>query len=1279
MSDDLFADMQDDLFADLRQTQPQRRGNMFTRVVPETVRDVTRSVLSLPVDVARLSGVLGNQTLGTWGEGANNWLNRNVSQEARFDEEPLRAALQIGGAALVPIPGAGFMLRAASRGPLTAAAARAAELAVIPGSAPYTLGNVAANAGVGVALGAGIEELFDEAERDKAKREGRPVPGVAEPDLFADMQPPRTWAERMADAVPYIAAGLGVTAVGAAARSAARMQSTANAANIGGLTRPGTPLDFTPTSGVVEALEASVANSNQIITNRLNEGVKRGNFTRDEADTADGIIRTHTSEAINNDRSANIFDTGYAGYGIRIEPPRVLAEDIARLSDDKRSLFNNALSAADELDVRTENVRQGKVDASGNAVRNALSDKDDTTLVSLERLGKADPEVNAFIKRYRAINDGLLELAVKQGVFSASEAAQMRKLGPNYLHRVVYNQNIERNVSANMPLVQGTERNSPLTKRNRAEDGGPDHYQDPIMAMQDGIRQTMDFIYRNNAIKAVALYLGDWQKSGTPYKAARNYTGIGRVLPDIAGRRNVADGMIPVKFRDGGRRFVLEVDPTISAGLLPYPRAAIPVLNGSRMWWQKLTTGPIGFLAGNMQAPVSALMGGFGAMINAPAKMRVGYLDSLIKQMSGGKVNLRTIGVADPTFVAQMGVAFIKTAMDATKYALSMSLDRSVKNNGVMVGIIGKTKARDAADKMMQAYLRSDLHRMEELGLHARGLSYAAETPDMPGFAAALSNLSQHAPDYAARMAYDGFGKSITDVRSMQQLNEWAAVKSAGFGGQRGIVQMRRAYHGYAKLLDLLANSPQSALYMANKKQYSKNEFALVGHARSVTGDPAQYGGSKYVQYLLSAIPFGNITMQATHQAYRAFRREPYAASARTAFLATMTGVITIQSAINADEWAIENGEQPAAVAHMLTSDSRDAASSFRYYFPGVDPEQAIRLPIEQSFAPAFAMARAGLMEAFGVDDPRFFAGRYANLRYSIHKLIDDNASRGMRAAMGIAGADIAMNPAIDFATRVGLSHQVDDALSLATGARIRELQDADGFDRRMANNDVVDRYTAIALETIAGFTGSAVLDLARTFGLASRGGETTMQALASVGEQYSLNLGGGARIAAPLMFGQERRLRSSDLIGEEVREVEQKLQTINRNFSEVIGGSNTIGNQRTLRESAIGGGRMGVAEDMAPVLGTLNSLYNSTRSLRNARAEISRSIREMSMSPQLRANPTDMRARINEKAAELRELNATLYDAIADAERQLSRATGRSVRVRELDPTRGLDQFPFL
>jgi hypothetical protein len=99
----------------------------------------------------------------------------------------------------------------------------------------------------------------------------------------------------------------------------------------------------------------------------------------------------------------------------------------------------------------------------------------------------------------------------------------------------------------------------------------------------------------------------------------------------------------------------------------------------------------------------------------------------------------------------------------------------------------------------------------------------------------------------------------------------------------------------------------------------------------------------------------------------------------------------------------------------------------------------------------------------------------------------------------------------------------------------------------------------------------------------------------------------------------------------------------------------------------------------MIEPLAAFKDLYNKLSPLRDMRKMQSDEMRDAMSSPQLRSNPTQLRKVQNEHAMNIRSINAGIYHHIDAMEKQLQARTGRAVRLQDLDPLKGLDQFAVL
>jgi hypothetical protein len=425
-------------------------------------------------------------------------------------------------------------------------------------------------------------------------------------------------------------------------------------------------------------------------------------------------------------------------------------------------------------------------------------------------------------------------------------------------------------------------------------------------------------------------------------------------------------------------------------------------------------------------------------------------------------------------------------------------------------------------------------------------------------------------------------------------------------------------------------------------------------------------------------LTYQNIAMQAAHQVFKSVEREPLATAGRMATLGSMLSLIMLHSAISSDEDAIAEGRPANSVAHMVTRDANDAARAFRIYYGSENPEESIRIPIDGALSPFFSAILAGWTEAFDVTNPEFYSDRYAPLRNSIETLLDDGTWARIRAGVGVAGVDMSTPSLIRGAGQLFAGADMRNALSLASGPRINDTRDAPGYTQTALNNDPINKYAAMVLETMVGLGGQTLLELARTYGY-SFNIKGNAGAMSAVAEQYGLTASTSASARMlPLLASGDRRLPVNDMVGEQVRKHEEKMQAISKDFSNVAG-EGTIGNMSTARPSPYGAGKEGVPPDMIEPLAAFKDLYNKLSPLRDMRKMQSDELRDSMSSPQLRSNPTQLRKVQNEHAMNIRSINASIYHHIDAMEKAQQARTGRAVRLQDLNPLKGLDQFAAL
>ncbi len=1275
-------------------------------LIPRTARDVARGIMGVPSDVASLLGAVGVESAGEWGRTSSEWLDENIMPRADFTQDPVRAGIQAIAPALIPIPGtglAGLATRggAAVAGNVGAAAGRVAgtlgELAV-PGTAGYTAGRVAANAGVSAAAGATMDNVNLAAEdafvidltqagegsrtpttvldlsapasqpitldlRETASRTPTSSRNVLDDVLsgnrpenanetvldlsgVSEVIPGNSMARTVRAWLPYVAVGVGgVVAGGAGARQLLRSRADDLAA-AGSIVQSGTQRAVNETPGIYEQFETGMLNDQQLTINRLRD-VNKTNYTPQQAADAENAVFLQNRETINNERAREILSTGDVGNGITIPRFTDVAYRASQMDPTTLNAAREAIAAMDELDTRQNNARRGAFrPGTVEPERSAFTALDDAELRRRAAPTFNNPEIQAIRDDFKAIHNGMLDMLVAERAISVSEAVKFRNMHPNYLHTMF--DEIEAN------------NKSPLTTRRGDEGSRFETAQDPFASVQEAVRRSVDYALRNEARRTVAYALGN----------RTDVRGVGNIIPQS---QKVRKGYEGVEFTDGGAKLQIEMIPEMAAAWTNAPRAVIAFLNGSRVLAQASATGFGGVLGGNIQALTSAISGATLAAVAAPKHLNIGIADQLVRKATGGQYGFRQLtGLVDPTFALQMVAQGIRDVKAEAVGGFANAAMRALESDGILKKVLGTNRLTNAMNSAREAYLKSDRHEMLRLGATSSGISFGYDLN--PSNMNALASMS---PEYAKRMSFNN-GMTITETlrnpAARREFMDMVAARATPTAARR-IVQVMQT------LLDLASNVPQSTIYRANKAQYVGREASLAGEVRKTVGDPAQYGGSTAVQKGTSALMYSNIGLQAGHTLMQAFKRDPVRTSIGVASLGTMLSLGELYSAIIADEANIEQGKEPEYVAHLATRDPRDSATGFNVYVPGTDPTTPYRIPVDQMLAPFTASLRASMLHLTGALNPAFFTGRFAPLREHLGEVLNDRERRDIFAGIGAAGGDLTMPPLVDIGARLLTGQDTSRMLNFATGSRVTpvEQQSAPGSEQGQFTNDPLNRHVAAVLQAQFTIAGSAFASLARQYGYVSqvRGPTDTV---AAMNADYSLNRTGATRVAAPLLM-DAGRLNAGDLIGSEVRETEVALEKLQQNVREARGADGTIGTGNRMRESPYEGGGLVGARDqqIADVWNAAVGAYQQFAPLREQRKMVYDQITALRSSPKERANPLRMREEQNRLSAAVREVNAQIYDNLQQLNQQLSEQYGRRINVRNLNPQRGIDQFPTL
>jgi hypothetical protein len=647
------------------------------------------------------------------------------------------------------------------------------------------------------------------------------------------------------------------------------------------------------------------------------------------------------------------------------------------------------------------------------------------------------------------------------------------------------------------------------------------------------------------------------------------------------------------------------------------------------------TTGPIAALLGYIQAPISAAYGTAAVMINRPRGTAAGYLERAIG---------RNLPIIDPTFIAAVGIAGARNAAAESARAVSAQLMRSIYSKGPLSAALRMVGADPVAlqRKLSDVYEASLLAEMRRMGSTGTGLTYDPRASEH-------LNLAQMAltPEFARTLPID------PRQRGFAAIEEYARFA----GRQVTPAAAQRSWRLFTSMLNIISDAPVAAFVMLNRDRVPPQ--LLHGTARRLQGDPAARGGATWVQQATSVMNYSNITMQATRAFTRSLHEQPIRTVTNVALISGLGAAATVYSAMLADE-------EEGGTRHMdalINADPRRLVNGVYVSVAGMDPTEAIRIPMEPILGSPLGVATALLSNMAANADPRimaamreelgaFLEGRtsaafWQGLSQGLNPL---NAPPGVSALMQLAGGPDISNMFDVFNPRV---------LNTPRDLGVR------GYADTRLENDPVNRTFDLVMRDLFQIAGEQALLFYRQMGY----GNDLPTALSQTMQA------GLARntMLAPLM-SYTRGEPARGMVGELLAQRETSAERLAQGFMQGLTRTDVVGSGSAIRE--VEGTRGGPRPDdsMEPLLSEVRVLYNALGRLREQRSAAQDAIIRLRSQG---ADPQVTNARVNEEVARIRDLNKTMLQKYLALERKWQHQTGRDISLNGLDPLRPIEQFP--
>lgn len=428
-------------------------------------------------------------------------------------------------------------------------------------------------------------------------------------------------------------------------------------------------------------------------------------------------------------------------------------------------------------------------------------------------------------------------------------------------------------------------------------------------------------------------------------------------------------------------------------------------------------------------------------------------------------------------------------------------------------------------------------------------------------------------------------------------------------------------------------------------------------------------GAQQVVGWVLNAVPYGNIGMQASARLIKAMKDDP---TGTTASLATMIGSITLTSMGSAmlyDKLMGTSGTDQSAVKFDMERPNYHQARHVMIYIPGVPLEQQVSVRIDPQFQLLNAIARTGvgyLAGWFGGDDDPMKGWT----REHILQGVTDRTWDILKTA-AVNTAPVNQLPPAFGATAALLGVEpptIESAINRA-GVNMIPQRGLGGFEDSRNAHDVIGKRVSTAIAQIWGTAGATLVEGVRLGyqrerhepGSFASGALDTFQGRAM------------DRLPEILFPNHIRRIATNDYFADAVNAKEQVATNISQNSTAVKRpGALGVGRSQTL--DMAGGGMQGAPEDMVPTLARVAAFAQSLTGLRQERESKRQEILSID---QQNLDFAARRNRQNALAKEVSRINREMLAHWTEFEDQESSRIGRKFRLDNLDPTETLEQFP--
>jgi hypothetical protein len=486
---------------------------------------------------------------------------------------------------------------------------------------------------------------------------------------------------------------------------------------------------------------------------------------------------------------------------------------------------------------------------------------------------------------------------------------------------------------------------------------------DPLGALAQHYDAVYSDIHKNNIVRKLI---------GDTVDRQRRDPSFGKLFTELP--NNIQnERMISVRTADGLKHYRVN-NATLYQALKTNPTQLGVVGNffaHSRRLVQSASTGPLSLLGGSWFSAKSALRNSMLLPIVQQKNMASGLVDALAQKHLG----VSTRWLPDPTRIAGIANAGVRDmgAMFAGRLADALHPNSGEATATTLRKIFGNRFVDAAHTRAKAAYHSSVYAEMRGQGVSSTGAHGSMEAPtyqlapqDRTTVRTSMSSLDPNLFHNKLKGSYLNFQGLVHDVNNV------------------------------------IGDAPISHYYRLNK-QFNlggRSSQELAHAVRTVVGDPGIGGASKVTRGITAAVPYSNVSMQGIDAIGRALHQAPVGTTAAMTSAVLIPALASLYTAMRAG---------PEAVKHLQEEVSTRQRESNVYLYHGDDqdhPEKATSISLPQEMRMPYALMLEMTANGLGAFQHREGEPMHERIFHSLQDVFSHRVSHTTLTALTHAAQD---------------------------------------------------------------------------------------------------------------------------------------------------------------------------------------------------------------------------------------------------------------------------------